>query len=183
MINIFKMLDASIAYTDFFRRYLQWTHQIQSIMISTVGCSKSRHRNADNTLSGQSKFIERFYTYQQSQCRIQSTGNADNYRFTSRMYQTLSQSRYLNWKDFLTAFIKQLTSCRNKRMRFHRTCQCKIFIRFSHFNWNTLYRIVFICPYASSKSRIHHSLSSQTFDINFTDNQLFLKWEAFGSSQ
>ena len=106
MTNILKMLDTGILDTDFFRSYLQGTHQCQGIVIRTVCRSETGHRYTDNTFARKSQLIKCLDADQQSQSGIKPSRNTDHYGLASRMYQTFRQTGHLNGEYFLATFIQ-----------------------------------------------------------------------------
>ena len=61
---------------------------MESIVISTVGSTETRHGDADDTFSWQIQFIESLGTDQKCQGGIQTTGNTDYYSLAVSVYQT-----------------------------------------------------------------------------------------------
>ena len=70
VLNILKVLYASILNTNLTQRHTQMVHQVKRILVGTVRSSESRHGNTDDTRTGKLQTVEGTHRSQQCQRRI-----------------------------------------------------------------------------------------------------------------
>ena len=103
----------------------QRLHQFQGILIGTIGGSETRHRDTNNALAVNIKFVESFHRHEQSQCGIESTTDANHGLLGIDMVETLNETSHLDIQDFLAGGL-HVVVFRNKRMGIDITRQNKV---------------------------------------------------------
>ncbi len=139
-------------------------------MIRSICCSKARHRNANYSLSIQTKPIECTHRNKQSKGRIQASRYTYNYTLNTCVRQTLHQTSTLNSEYLFATCIAICSIRRNKRRALNRTQQLATLFH-SQFILSTPQYIT----YRTAKCCRSSSMIIQHIHINIRHNQLLLQ--------
>ena len=170
--NIFKMLNASIFYANFFYTDSQCLHQIDGVVVGAPRRAKARHGNPDHLLARKAEFVHRPCRHQQSQSRVQAARNANYCSLRTRSNEALSQAIHLNIKYFAATFITIYGIVWDERHRIELAAyfvqnDSRIYVDCSEF-W---------CVCVISERCGSPAQSHQFFYINISKNDLFVEIE------
>ena len=119
------MLGDSLGDADLTDGDTQGQHQLDGIVVGAIGSAETWHRDTDDTLTVQVKFIEGFDSYKQSQRGVETTTDADNRLLGIDMVKPLGKTCHLDIENLLTGRLHILVF-RNKRMGIDGTLQFKV---------------------------------------------------------
>ena len=101
MTDILEMLFDSRYDTDLPEGDAQRLHQVDSVHISTVTGTESRHGHTDDPLPVEMELIKGTHHHQESQGRVQSATDTHHRLVAVRMNQSFGQSCHLDIQDLL----------------------------------------------------------------------------------
>ena len=64
VVYVLEVLDAGILDADFVHGDSEGRHQVEGIVIGTVGSAESRHGDAHDSLAGEAQLVEGLHAYQ-----------------------------------------------------------------------------------------------------------------------
>ena len=173
MINIAEVLGNSCRNADFADGNTQGFHQLQGIVIGTIGGTKAGHGDTDDALAVETQLIERLYGYEQRQGRIQTTADTDNSLFTIDVVQTFYQAHHLDAENLLARLLHVL-GLWNKGIRIDVAHQLELTLRCSLAGDFASVGITL----RIDKSGIGAALNLQRLNINLAHLELWLQRES-----
>ena len=96
VVDIFKVLDASLLDTYLANGDAKRLHQTHSIGVSAVCSTKAWHGDSHDTCARHLEFVECLDTHKQSKGGIQTTTDANDNSFATSMHQSLGKTSHLN---------------------------------------------------------------------------------------
>ena len=147
-------------------------HERNSIVVSTVGSTKTRHGNTNNALTVVAKFVECLNANQQRKSRVQAATYAKYYTLWASVYKAFGKTTHLN-RENLIARSKHIIACRYEWMRIDVAQKSEI-TRFDCICRNDSYRIIIIgtCLYERC---VLTAFGAQLVYINLIYHELFVK--------
>ena len=140
--------------------------------------AKAWHRNAHNSLTVESKFVECAHADKQSQRGIQSATDTNDNILAVGMHQSFSQSCSLNIQDILAGGI-HLVIGRNERMGIDFSGQIERHLRDVLGTDDSSMGVAL----GIDKRRIYMAISAQALNVNLCGLQLWLEGETLTLSQ
>ena len=181
VVDILEVLDAGILDADFVHGDSEGRHQVEGIVISTVGSAESRHGDAHDSLAGEAQLVEGLHAYQQGKGRVQTSGNAHYHGLAIGVNQSLGQAHYLNFEDFFATLVQHV-AFRHERTRVDGTGQYQVALVYQ-FGAYVNRCFVLASSFVGRKSGVGATFVSDAFHIDFADNQLLFQREPFGRCQ
>ena len=178
LTDILEVLRHCLRNTDLTDSDTQSLHQFHGIVISTVCCSETRHRDADDTLAVESEFVESLHGDKQGQRRIEATADADHDLLGIDMIETFAETCYLDAEYLLTGIL-HILGLRDKRMGIDGTLQLEVALG-SSLAGNLLGMGVAL---GIDECRILTTLRAQTLHIHLTHLDLRLEAETLALCQ
>ena len=172
LTDILEVLGNGLGDADFLDGYAQSLHQLEGVVIGAIGGAETRHRDTDDALAVESEFVERFYCYEQRQCRIESAADTHNSLLAVDVIQALNQSHHLDIQ-YLIAILLHVFGLGDEGIGLDVTIQLE-------WTWGSLFAADFAgmsTTLSIDKGGVGAALNMQGFDVNLAHLELWLQRE------
>ena len=147
-------------------------HEVNSVIISAVCGSETRHGNTNYTMAVETKHIERFDGNKQCKSGVQTSRDTNYCSLSTNMMETFGKTFCLNGNNFTTALIEVLVGSRHKGMWVNGTGEIKFMGRNECGFDDTIRRSSFFGG-ASSKCGVCTAIGTESLYVNLSDKQLW----------
>ena len=167
MPDILKVLRNGLGNRNLHQRDAEALHQVNGIIVGTVGGSKAGHSHAHDPFAVHLQFVEGLHANEQSQRGIESTADTHNHFLGMGVLNALGQSHHLNAENLLTRLL-HVSRLRNEGMRIYLTNQLEV-TRLNAVGIDNLCRIGMLRIHIGT---ISASLRTEFLHVNLRDHHL-----------